>query len=92
MTVEPRECIMEFARDMEKKLRSNDEIKPHWRGHSNARLLKHLMEETGELVAEYSDGPAGVVIGLARYEAVDVALLAMMLWDNTVPGDRDGGR
>ena len=86
----PRECIMEFAVDMEKKLRVNDGVKPDWREQENSELLNHLKQEVDELSDEFDSEPP--VIGLARYEATDVALIAMMLWDKLVPGERGNGR
>lgn len=72
--------LLEFAREMEKKLHDN-EHKGHWDGCDPRWLLRRLKQETGELdrAMKQAKGP-----GTARFvveEAADVANFAMMIAD-----------
>lgn len=86
--VVPRECVMEFARAMEMKMRQR-EYKGPWKNYKRHDQLTLLREEQEELeVSCEFDGDHEEISG----EAVDVGVCAMMLWDNHTPGDREDGR
>ena len=75
----PRKEIMEFAQDMERKLRENDAVKNHWLDESTNHLLYSLKQEVTELSLEilFKFSSQAVID-----ECADVANLAMMIADH----------
>lgn len=79
--ITPRPSVMAFAREMEKTLRYHDSRKggqSNWRNDSADDLIEHAEEELRELKADIDIGDW---LGCSG-EAVDVANMAMMIWDS----------
>lgn len=75
-----RPCVLEFALETERILKLNDH-KPGWHNDSEVTMMVRLREEVTELgnevVLQYCDGHDAKL----QKEAVDVANIAMMIWD-----------
>ncbi len=79
---ELRQELVLFANEMEKVLSANDD-KKGWKNIPVSELFKKLIEEIGELGHElYGDGVNNDDIEDAMKEALDVANMAMMIYDN----------
>lgn len=79
-----RSCIMDFALEMEKKLRKHDD-KDEWEGLYEEMLLGWLKNETKELakaLEKYYLKDTGATKRRVIKEAADVANYAMMIADN----------
>jgi NTP pyrophosphatase (non-canonical NTP hydrolase) len=68
-----REEVLDFAWEMELRLRDNDH-KGRYRFESTSHLIAKLMEEVAELVDRLSEGDLDGIL----HEAADVGNLAMM--------------
>lgn len=88
---DPREEVLWFAKQMERKLRANDH-KGHWSNCDDLYLKRRLREETNELIdavnrlKSYRRTSPDDVAWAARMvirEAADVANFAMMIADNS---------
>ncbi|GAF85775.1 unnamed protein product [marine sediment metagenome] len=72
-----RKEVKVFSIAMEQVLKLHDN-KPHWTDADNSYLLYRLKQEVKELEAALINGVSKEI----KYEAVDVANFAMMLFDN----------
>lgn len=72
-----RKEVLEFAFDMEDKLKQND-YKSHWQDETPSYLLNRMQEELNELRHSYMNGKIGKAI---IQEAADIANFAMMMAD-----------
>lgn len=73
----PREQVMEFAEQMEMKLKAND-YKRNWRKCSDEDLLRGLRDEVDELLTAIKRKEPDTAVIM---ECADVANYAMMLAD-----------
>ena len=77
--VMPRQEVLKFAQEMERKLRLHDD-RPHWKDSDFDYLFGRLKEEFFELLDEVTSeeiDPKKIID-----EAADVANFAMMIADN----------
>jgi NTP pyrophosphatase (non-canonical NTP hydrolase) len=87
--IEPRshalhvEAVERFSQAMVQVLDANAH-KAHWRTQDKGFLIARLHQESAELLEAFTQGTPGQV----RHEAVDVANLAMMIFDH-LEGTRD---
>lgn len=68
--------VLQFARDMERKLKANDH-KGHWSGMTPSWLLRRLRSETNELAKALKAKDGKHIVD----EAADVGNFAMMIAD-----------
>lgn len=78
MSIELRPEVQAFAEAMEAVLREHDDEKNGWEDCSPESLFLHLKDEVSDLEEELDWCKPEE----AMHEAVDVANMAMMVWDN----------
>ena len=86
--IKVRPEVLEFAKEMEKKLKKND-WKGGWDNCSPEELIRLLKREVDELeyyLEEYYDHKDRGYLYRMSLEAVDIANFAMMIWDNCNKG------
>jgi len=89
-----RQQVKDFGEEMERILKKNDH-KGGWSGETDSYLGAKLLEEVFELMYALNFSPFDVLASCLNYaklmvgrkgnirrEAVDVANVAMMIWDN----------
>jgi hypothetical protein len=82
--IQPRNSVMAFARAMERVLRRHDKTKggqENWRKDSPESLMLRVQDEAKELSSEFITG-CMTSTDRVTSEAVDVANMAMMVWDS----------